>query len=89
MSKPDFPMPIGAAVTENGTHFRVWAPDRRQVAVLLDRPVALEPEGNGYFSALVPGVGAGTRYVFQLDDDAANAAVLHEDVVAAAEHHDG
>ena len=74
MSKPDFPMPIGAAVTENGTHFRVWASDRRQVAVLLDRPVALEPEGNGYFSALVPGVGAGTRYVFQLDDDADHRA---------------
>ena len=32
-------------------------------------PLTLEPEGNGYFSALVPGVKAGTRYAFQLDGE--------------------
>lgn len=69
MLKSVLPMPIGASLTEEGTFFRVWAPDRRHVKVLLDEPVALEPEGNGYFSALVPGVVAGTRYAFQLDDE--------------------
>ena len=69
MPKPVFPMPVGASLADDGTFFRVWAPDRRQVKVLLEDAIALEPEGNGYFSALVPGVTAGTRYAFQLDDE--------------------
>ena len=32
-----------------------------------DRAVVLAPEGHGYFSALVPGVGAGTLYRLRLD----------------------
>ena len=69
MPKPAFPMPVGASLADDGTFFRVWAPDRRQVKVLLGDAIALEPEGNGYFSALVPGVTAGTRYTFRLDDE--------------------
>ncbi|MCZ0964408.1 malto-oligosyltrehalose trehalohydrolase [Paracoccus benzoatiresistens] len=69
MLKSAHPMPIGASLIEGGTFFRIWAPDRWHVKVLLDEPVALEPEGNGYYSALVPGVMAGTRYAFQLDDE--------------------
>ena len=67
------PAPDGAAV-----HFRVWAPKRSRVEVLLapgapdERAVPLERESeSGYFSALVPGAAAGTRYRFRLDGDAA------------------
>ena len=39
-----------------GTHFRVWAPDRSRVTVVLeDRETALEREPDGYFAGLVAG----------------------------------
>ncbi len=58
-----------------GTHFRVWAPQHSNVAVILESGVAagehpLEPEPNGYFSALVPTVAAGDLYRYKLDGDA-------------------
>jgi maltooligosyltrehalose trehalohydrolase len=62
--------PIGAELVSDGTHFRVWAPKRKRVAVVLDgRRVELHAEPNGYFSALVPGVRAGARYKLALDDE--------------------
>ena len=61
---------IGAEEVEGGVHFRVWAPDREQVAVVIDgRDIPLERERDGYFSGLVPGAGAGTLYKFRLGDD--------------------
>jgi len=67
--------PMGAEVSSEGTHFRVWAPARRAVIVELETPgdvqtLALAPEGDGYFQGMAPGVGAGTNYRFRLDDDA-------------------
>jgi maltooligosyltrehalose trehalohydrolase len=66
--------PIGAELVAPGQiHFRVWAPQRQRVAVVLEGPsprsIPLEAEGNGYFSGSVAGE-AGTRYRFQLDDEA-------------------
>ncbi|HEU5170581.1 MAG TPA: malto-oligosyltrehalose trehalohydrolase [Gemmatimonadales bacterium] len=63
-------LPIGAEPTGAGVHFRVWAPRRQQVEVVLEpsgeaRPLA--PEPGGYFAALVDGAGAGTRYRYRLD----------------------
>lgn len=64
-------LPVGAELTsDRGTHFRVWAPKRRTVEVVLDgaqRGVPLEPEGNGYFSGFLRDVGAGARYRYRLD----------------------
>jgi maltooligosyltrehalose trehalohydrolase len=67
-------LPIGAELQRgNATHFRVWAPDPREVGLVLEarsgpcREVALEREPNGYYSALVPGAGAGDRYRYRLD----------------------
>jgi maltooligosyltrehalose trehalohydrolase len=65
--------PIGAEVSRAGTHFRVWAPKRKRVdVVLLSGPgapgcVALKPEPEGYFSGLVPAARSATRYRFRLD----------------------
>ena len=75
-------LPVGAEVQPGGgTHFRVWAPRRRRVAVVLEggagpgtgrerELVELSLEQGGYFSALVPAARAGSLYRFHLDDDA-------------------
>jgi len=68
-------LPVGAEVQPGGgVHFRVWAPKRRAVEVVIEggeqhRAVALEPEENGYFASLVPDVGEGARYRFRLDGE--------------------
>src|SRR5437870_1889762 len=69
-------LPIGAEVVgPDGVHFRVWAPKRQRVRVVLEQqsgPAAiaeLEAEAGGYFSRVVPQVRAGALYRFRLDDD--------------------
>ncbi|MCW5981959.1 MAG: malto-oligosyltrehalose trehalohydrolase [Bryobacteraceae bacterium] len=63
-------LPIGAEpLPEGGVHFRVWAPDHRQVEVVVEGAgaFAMEPEGEGYFSAAVAEARNGTLYRFRLD----------------------
>ncbi|WP_165075107.1 malto-oligosyltrehalose trehalohydrolase [Paludisphaera rhizosphaerae] len=63
-------LPIGAEVRPGGVHFRVWAPKRRKVEVVLEgQAVALEPEAGGYFSGFVAGPGAGAVYQYRLDGE--------------------
>src|SRR5947209_16871194 len=69
-------LPVGAELVAGGAHFRVWAPRRQRVEVVLEgepggggRSVALTAEGQGYFSGLVPGAGAGSLYRYRLDGD--------------------
>ena len=69
--------PAGAEVQPDGsTHFRVWAPEPRQIALRVERPndkpcdIGLEREADGYCSALVAHAIAGTRYRYVLDGDA-------------------
>ncbi len=51
-------LPVGAEVVESGVHFRVWAPKRKRVGVVLLKEdgsetsrVELDVEDAGYFSA--------------------------------------
>jgi maltooligosyltrehalose trehalohydrolase len=64
-------LPIGAELAPEGaTHFRVWAPHRRSVAVRLEADGSsqtLEREESGYHSGLVHDAPPGTRYRLQLD----------------------
>ena len=71
---------IGAEVLpQGGTFFRVWAPRRRTVEVVIegesranedDRTfLELTPEGAGYFSGVVQSVGAGGLYRYRLDGE--------------------
>jgi len=63
-------LPIGADCQERGVHFRVWAPARQKVEVVLDegaRAFPLEPEADGFFSALVGDARPGTLYRYRLD----------------------
>ncbi|MBI2824974.1 MAG: malto-oligosyltrehalose trehalohydrolase [Planctomycetia bacterium] len=71
--------PIGAEPqAAGGAHFRVWAPRRRRVAVVVEQagagcgdatPGPLVAEEGGYFSGLVRDAGPGSLYRFRLDDD--------------------
>jgi hypothetical protein len=68
-------LPVGAEVLpDGGVHFRVWAPGRRRVEVVLEpggpgagTAAGLEAEGGGYFSGRVAGARVGSRYRFRLD----------------------
>jgi maltooligosyltrehalose trehalohydrolase len=66
--------PIGAEVTgENQTHFRIWAPNARQLDVVVEPgPISertfhpLSPEPEGYFSVAI-NAGQGTHYRFRVN----------------------
>ena len=65
-------LPFGAEPAPDGAgvHFRVWAPKRERVDVLLDgdaRAVPLDREPDGWFSALVREARVGSRYRYRLD----------------------
>jgi maltooligosyltrehalose trehalohydrolase len=60
----------GARLTGGGVEFRVWAPKRKRVRVLIEKKsFDLQREPGGYFSCIVPSARAGTRYQFKLDSD--------------------
>jgi maltooligosyltrehalose trehalohydrolase len=68
-------LPVGAEVMSDGTHFRVWAPRRKRVSVVLEdaegeptKEIELMAEAEGYFSGGSPEVSAGARYRYRLDD---------------------
>ena len=61
---------------EGGTHFRVWAPEPRAVALRVRASatdswctVTPEREDHGYWSVFVPQLGAGGQYVYSLDGE--------------------
>ena len=67
-------LPVGAEVQpQGGVHFRVWAPARKQVEVLINSESAnvaaieMDQESDGYFSGVAPDVGAGALYRYRLD----------------------
>jgi maltooligosyltrehalose trehalohydrolase len=65
--------PIGAEYTvDQGTHFRVYAPHRERVEVVIEsndshESFALTAESSGYFSGVIASAATGTRYRFRLD----------------------
>jgi maltooligosyltrehalose trehalohydrolase len=70
-------LPVGAEVARGGgVFFRVWAPKRARVEVVLEggpgaeggsKTVELSKSADGYFEALAPGAGEGTLYRYRLD----------------------
>lgn len=74
--------PIGAErVPGKGVHFRVWAPERKTVKLVIHSPgeeldlshptteIELQSEDNGYFSLMLPDACTGSLYRYRLDDD--------------------
>src|ERR1051325_2690969 len=74
-------LPVGAEVLPGGgVHFRVWAPRRKKVSVVIEAATAsaggpeqqaidLSEEAGGYFSGVAQAASGGTLYRFKLDDD--------------------
>jgi maltooligosyltrehalose trehalohydrolase len=60
---------FGPLLTARGAIFRLWAPAARRVDVVLDRAHPLQRGEDGWFSAEIAGVKAGTRYRFRIDDE--------------------
>jgi maltooligosyltrehalose trehalohydrolase len=59
---------FGPLLTSDGASFRLWAPAAERVDLLLEKPRAMRRGEDGWFSADVSGVTAGTRYKFRIDD---------------------
>ncbi|APW60916.1 malto-oligosyltrehalose trehalohydrolase [Paludisphaera borealis] len=65
-------LPVGAEVQPGGgVHFRVWAPLRRRVEVIVEpkQTFELSPEADGYFSGFSRIAGVGSRYRYRLDGE--------------------
>lgn len=67
-------MPIGAELrSQGGAHFRVWAPKRQRVDVVLYRDkelvAPLQRESDGYFAGYAPQAREGDCYRFRLDGE--------------------
>ena len=63
---------MGAEVDQDRVHFRVWAPKRKRVKVLLEgsgEEIELTPEPNGYFAGYSSSGRDGDRYRLLLDLD--------------------
>ncbi len=60
---------FGARLTAEGASFRLWAPASKRVDLLLEKPRAMQRGEDGWFSADVPGVNAGARYKFRINDE--------------------
>lgn len=65
---------LGAWIEPGGARFRVWAPERRAVDLVLEGPgvrsvQALERGRDGHFGGFVAGAGAGQRYRYRLDGE--------------------
>jgi malto-oligosyltrehalose trehalohydrolase len=62
-------MPFGAAVTEEGVRFRLWAPDARAVGLCLENEteLAMSAGDDGWFELRTDQARAGSRYRFRID----------------------
>jgi maltooligosyltrehalose trehalohydrolase len=59
---------FGPDLAPPGVDFRIWAPARREMAVVVDgHSHPLKREQDGFFSTFVPEARAGSRYGFSLD----------------------
>ncbi len=71
MSRQHGSTPLGATPSEDGScWFCVWAPNAAEVSVILlsspEREIHMTHERNGYHTAQIPQVSAGTRYWYRL-----------------------
>jgi len=62
---------FGPRFYSEGVEFRLWAPHAHKVDLVVAgaAPVAMDADGDGWFRRAMPGLGAGARYRFLLDDE--------------------
>jgi maltooligosyltrehalose trehalohydrolase len=62
---------LGAIASHDGVHFRVWAPRKRTVEVVVESPqrqaIALGPESEGLWGGIARGLMTGARYRYRID----------------------
>lgn len=63
------PRRFGPVLSAEGTTFRLWAPAATSVDLMLDRPIAMTKQPDGWYTATVKEAGAGTRYRFRIDGE--------------------
>jgi malto-oligosyltrehalose trehalohydrolase len=69
---PGHAMPFGAALTDAGVRFRLWAPAAGQVELVLRidgerRSIPMAAVGGGWFERTTPQARAGSRYGYRID----------------------
>ncbi len=58
-------MPFGAELRGDAVAFRLWAPSRDRITVVVDgSEYVMEPRADSWFERVVPGASAGSRYAF-------------------------
>jgi maltooligosyltrehalose trehalohydrolase len=75
-------LPFGAEIYPSGTRFKLWAPEARSVAAVIEAPPAhtassrvelrtspLQQRSDGWFEGTVAGITAGSLYRFRIDDE--------------------
>jgi maltooligosyltrehalose trehalohydrolase len=60
---------FGAHLTADGASFRLWAPAAKRIDLLLEKPHAMRRGEDGWFTADIAGVKAGSLYKFRIDDE--------------------
>ncbi len=65
------PVALGATYSEGSTTFRVWAPSRERVELVLHEGAVhrMHREPGGYYAVTVPGVPVGALYRFRVDGE--------------------
>jgi malto-oligosyltrehalose trehalohydrolase len=64
-----FVMPFGCELRDDGVAFRLWAPGRERVDLVVDNAIApMERRDDGWFAAHLADARAGSLYAFALDD---------------------
>ncbi len=61
---------VNHVTKENGTYFRVWAPERKSIHVVFEdgrAPVRMNRDSNGYFEAFASGAAPGDLYKYEVD----------------------
>jgi maltooligosyltrehalose trehalohydrolase len=62
-------MPFGAQIEGDTTRFALFAPDVRNVSAIINgQPHPLQPKPEGWREVKLPRAGAGTRYIYEVDD---------------------
>jgi maltooligosyltrehalose trehalohydrolase len=71
VSAPAWRASLGAWVERGGVAFRVWAPERNEVALVVEAPepahIPMLREPDGTHASFVPGLGAGALYRYRVD----------------------
>ena len=60
---------FGPQLSADGVTFRIWAPAARSVELIVERPVRMAAQPDGWHVLALAGAGAGTRYRFRIDGE--------------------